>query len=638
MVPTNALANQQSSVLRANLPAAYTVTTANADTLKTESFRGDMAQSNVLVGTHGSLLELFTHHKDLFHFDNVNLLVLDECHHATGESDYVRLMKLYHDRPVAKRPRILGLTASPLINVKKDMTDEALERKIGELEQTLDARIISPNELGINTDLLRKQATVEITRFSESDIVFDDIPLYESSQVHAGRHAELNQIIELYNEVGPYITDIYVRSVIEVMKRNQFNNETQAQFQKAEAYLSRVSEHCRQLCSKESVAGGGRSDKVLALEELLEKEIQNGSGAVGIVFIAKRVTAIALNAYFSVRLSVTKKQDLWPQARDLRRLTNVRPSDEDVFMDADESEDPYRVVIANELHRSRDREQLTTALKHPTTVDTTVHSDECRLIKTGVLIRKTGLSMHPSLKESIKSTLHKFKQGGINVVFATSIAEEGVDVRACSFVAVFDPISSIKRYVRHSCNCSMLYAKHTTDVDVPFLSGSFVQMKGRARQENAKFYAFVNPDTLKKTLSLIEMQEAEDRVSDYLSKRQPINGSSAVLREMQVTTDLSPEEAELRAVECGYYRTCHGHLDMGQAKSLMNRYVMSAPMDTAVRQSRESLMAYMPLYDESAITLHLPSHLSAVPQRQVVLPDMYRDRSKSDRQKILAMM
>lgn len=42
----------------------------------------------------------------------INLIVMDECHRATGDDNYVSIMKLYKELPIEDRPRILGLTGS----------------------------------------------------------------------------------------------------------------------------------------------------------------------------------------------------------------------------------------------------------------------------------------------------------------------------------------------------------------------------------------------------------------------------------------------------------------------------------------------------------------------------------------------
>ncbi|GAA5920114.1 hypothetical protein JCM1841_004443 [Sporobolomyces salmonicolor] len=73
--------------------------------------------------------------------DRVSLLVFDEAHHASKRHPYAEIMR-NHYHPLKARtgavalPRILGLTASPIFNVKNP------EKALNDLEATLDVRIV----------------------------------------------------------------------------------------------------------------------------------------------------------------------------------------------------------------------------------------------------------------------------------------------------------------------------------------------------------------------------------------------------------------------------------------------------------------------------------------------------------------
>lgn len=59
----------------------------------------------------------------------------------------------------------------------------------------------------------------------------------------------------------------------------------------------------------------------------------------------------------------------------------------------------------------------------------------------------------------MKDVLNGLRNKSTNVLIATSVVEEGVDVESCSFVIAFDSIKTTKNYI---------------------------QMKGRARQTNGQ--------------------------------------------------------------------------------------------------------------------------------------------------------
>lgn len=59
-----------------------------------------------------------------------------------------------------------------------------------------------------------------------------------------------------------------------------------------------------------------------------------------------------------------------------------------------------------------------------------------------------------------KETLDKFNTGELNVLIATNVVEEGLDVSTCSLVICLNELATVK---------------------------TFIQMKGRARQLNSRF-------------------------------------------------------------------------------------------------------------------------------------------------------
>lgn len=136
-------------------------------------------------------------------------------------------------------------------------------------------------------------------------------------------------------------------------------------------------------------------------------------------------------------------------------------------------------------------------------------------------------------------------------------------LRAGSFVVVFDSLKSTKGYI---------------------------QMKGRARQKDAKFFVFQNVEERSKTvLSLDSAQKIERRVSHFIASRASIDRVRNLVptESSQPTSDV--DDDELWAVEQGKYEAKHGTVDFFSAKSLVNRYVLSLPIDPIVRASKASV-------------------------------------------------
>ena len=70
----------------------------------------------------------------------VSLMVFDECHHTRKNHAYNGIMREYLQWPPERRPKIFGMTASPIWNPK-----DAAE-SLATLERNLDAKVIAVRE------------------------------------------------------------------------------------------------------------------------------------------------------------------------------------------------------------------------------------------------------------------------------------------------------------------------------------------------------------------------------------------------------------------------------------------------------------------------------------------------------------
>lgn len=77
--------------------------------------------------------------RKLLTLDVFDCVILDECHHAFGKNPMAGVCRLMNDSPLGMRPRVLGLTASPLPCKKGSVTD-----KIAELERMTGCKLVAP--------------------------------------------------------------------------------------------------------------------------------------------------------------------------------------------------------------------------------------------------------------------------------------------------------------------------------------------------------------------------------------------------------------------------------------------------------------------------------------------------------------
>ncbi len=87
--------------------------------------------------------------------DKVNLLIFDECHHATGNDPYAKIMK-EHYQSCRQPPRILGLTASV---TGQKIEPHQLQEAAKDLETIFHARIETGSD---RMEIARNSTSVEV--------------------------------------------------------------------------------------------------------------------------------------------------------------------------------------------------------------------------------------------------------------------------------------------------------------------------------------------------------------------------------------------------------------------------------------------------------------------------------------------
>ncbi|KAI3454024.1 hypothetical protein Pfo_010687 [Paulownia fortunei] len=102
-----------------------------------KTWEKEINEHDVLVMTPQILLDALR--KAYLSFEVFCFIVLDECHRATGNHPYARIMKEFYHKST-RRPKIFGMTASPTIRKGVSSIKDS-EEQIGELESLLDSQV-----------------------------------------------------------------------------------------------------------------------------------------------------------------------------------------------------------------------------------------------------------------------------------------------------------------------------------------------------------------------------------------------------------------------------------------------------------------------------------------------------------------
>lgn len=525
LTPTVALCHQQHQTLASQIPSISTRSLTSHD--RVDAWRSqslwDSALHNtpLVVATYAVLQNALS--AGFVSISSIALLVFDEAHNCVGKSPGAKIMLDFYwqakqaGKPV---PRVLGMTASP--------TNKVGEAKLAKLEGTLDARCRSP----------------KVQRESLMRCVNRPMMVMEGYTPRAGVSVRCRSIASARAVLGKLLGEW----------------ETAPQ---AVRYRTENTEASLAKLAKARETGGKGIMAVEQLRTFCERaeSMQETLGVLGAeVYMAKAVGLFVGRPGFDQMLFQT-----W----DFSSRVHLAGLLEGVEVDYDaQNRIPVPgtglvspkmdclVRVLDQYHReaksSSDRcivfvtERATAVVLHHLL---SRHPSISPRLRAGCVV---GSSRHERGKRDLSDVhspadqsdaIEKFRSGEINLMVATAVAEEGLDVSACNLVVCFDPPASAK---------------------------SFIQRRGRARRAGSSYILLVDetkPEEQKDWKGIEAQLRAEYEKEDDEAARQ---GKVGARERTSHRTFVQPETGAV--------------LDMENAKSLLQRFCAAA--GTGGRHSR----------------------------------------------------
>ena len=423
-----------------------------------EKWYDELSENHVLVMTPTIFKNIL--HGGFIHLRNVNLLVFDECHHAVKNHDYVQIMKVFDSCRPDEYPRILGLSASLLPNKCKP---GELLRQIKELEKTLRSRCQTARDY--------KEVAMYATNPTEEIFQYSSSPLPHLRESTAQLHTILTEPLAFLNALPKSERD------------SSCYKSSKTSLDDCLHVLENLGIWCALHCAEQSTArltSALQSDKMRPEQQgLLSLSITN------LKIFSKKARELYkqddIDVTFKVQLLLdclsTQLAEFKSAARDTKKASKMLGI---IFVERRMT----ALLLTRILNVLRQGNRSLAPLKCDYIVG---HND----IKGFTSLRKEA---HMKVKKQ-HEVLEKFRKGKINLLIATSVVEEGIDVPQCNLVVRFDFPPNIR---------------------------SYIQSKGRARAKPSKYILMIDREKEFKTRSdLNGYQIVEEDMRHLCQDRSP---------------------------------------------------------------------------------------------------------------------
>ena len=449
LVPKTPLAEQQKVRLSYHIPGAE-VMSLTGDTSGTVALSSLLLKNDIVVCTPQILINSLE--SDSVQLESMSLIVFDECHHCKGQAPYTTVMIKYLKKKIRKGetrlPQIVGLTASP----------GAGEGRKPDLMKTIDHLTTLSALMDADAGYITvKENLAELHQFTNKT-EFSKIPM-------PGRISDDDFQLLLYKYIKQL--DDIVQNITRKATHHDYTDQ---------GYINFLS--------------GLLSDSKLRSEK---PELERSIRAVlehlqHYVKILHYYNDYEFEDSLSVKFTKLRKPDadkmipvekqLWDlleQFQQEAQLTSgsVNPKLKqlkELLIGGFQCKDSKGIVFVTEVESAF---KMMEWIKRQPELES-IHPD---------VVVGSGHEIRPMNDAERQHRIKSFSEGKLNLLVATSVLEEGIDVPACNLV--------------------IRYQHVTNEI-------SLVQSKGRARSMHSKCYAIIGKGTPK------EFQELQNEEKNHL--------------------------------------------------------------------------------------------------------------------------
>eukprot|EP00257_Ricinus_communis_P014560 XP_015572262.1 endoribonuclease Dicer homolog 2 isoform X1 [Ricinus communis] len=469
------------------------------------SWKQQIEQYEVLVMTPQILLDGLRH--SFFKLDCIKVLIFDECHHARGKHPYACILTEFYHRQLTYRdsalPRIFGMTASP-IKSKGAKSELAYWTEIRELENIMYSKVYTCASESVLAEFI-PFSTPKFKFYKPMDIPY---AIYASL-------AENLKILKSKYECNLKLLDLTDAVVESTSKRiSKMHSTLMYCLDELGVWLALKAAQilsCHESeffsCGKLDISGENIVKEFgLNASQALDNCINSAFEHLGPKW------SIGENAEADIEagLLTTKIFCLIDSLLDYRDIRDLRCI---IFVN--------RVIAAIVLQ--------------------TLLGELLPRYNSGwktQYIAGNNFRLQSQSRKTQNEIVEEFREGKVNIIVATSILEEGLDVQSCNLVVRFDPSTTVS---------------------------SFIQSRGRARMQNSDYLLMVKSGDV----------STHSRLENYLA-------SGDLMRKESIrhgSVPCSPIRSEFHEGEYYFVESTNALVTLTSSVSLIYFYCSRLPSD-----------------------------------------------------------
>ncbi|XP_024024528.1 endoribonuclease Dicer homolog 2 isoform X2 [Morus notabilis] len=478
----------------------------------------ELEKHEVLVMTPQILLNNLRH--SFFKLSMIKVLIVDECHHARGNHPYASIMSEFYHRQlrsgVTDLPRIFGMTASP-IKSKVGKAEIAFWVHIQELETLMNSKVY--------------------TCASES-VIAEFIPI-STPKFRYYRHEEITD--DCFVSLADQLKSLQEKHELSLEKLDLDKSAAESISKKLMKVYSALL-----FCLDELGVW-------LAMKAALSfscNEIEFLSWGKVDVFGEAIVKKFSLDAFNAFKNSLPTDPN-WSIINDVKLNMSTGLLTAKVFC---------LIELLLEYRHLKDLRCIVFVQRIVTAV--VIQSLLSELLPKRInwkakYIAGSSNNMQSQTRKKQNEIVGEFREGVVNIIVATSILEEGLDVQSCNLVVRFDPSSTV---------CS------------------FIQSRGRARKKNSDYVLMIESGD----------HSTQSRLKNYLASGEIMRKES--LRHASLPCE--PLDSDLQEGDFYCVESTGAIMTLSSSINLIYFYCSRLPSDGYFKPT--------PRWDLNTGTLYLP--------------------------------